>query len=104
LVIRNHGAFGLALGNVPFAFEQHYGSMLGSETMVENGLGSNESVNKTKLCSFAIAHTDEKDDLLWYNGSLLKNKATNLTEFDVPDRYMLDGDWIKGRPRPKRVA
>ena len=51
---------------------------------------------ESKVCGFTIAHTDEADKLLWYNGSLLKNKAVNESEFDVPDYWMVDGVWEKG--------
>jgi hypothetical protein len=75
--------FGFELAGVPFAFEKHYGSIVGD---VDDG----------KVCSFSIAHLDEKDRLLWFNGSLLKNKAINLTEFLVPRAWMTDGEWLKG--------
>ena len=39
--------------------------------------------------------------LLWYNGSLLKNKAVDLEEFDVPTHYMVDGVWEKGGSKPE---
>jgi hypothetical protein len=39
---------------------------------------------------------DEADELLWYNGGLLKNKMTSRREFEIPTHYMVDGEWIKG--------
>ena len=83
--------FGLELSGASYAFEEHYGSMLGSIKEV-NG--------KTKICSFTIAHLDMRGKLLWYNGSLLKNKAVNQEEFDVPTHYMVDGVWEKGASKP----
>jgi alpha 1,3-mannosyltransferase len=77
--------FGFELSGVPFAFEKHYGSIMGD--VDESG---------KLVCSFSIAHLDEKDKLLWYNGSLLKNKAINLTEFLIPKSWMTDGEWLKG--------
>ncbi|KAL8688090.1 MAG: hypothetical protein Q9224_004975 [Gallowayella concinna] len=77
--------FGLELSGAEYTFEDHYGGMLGSM-----------NPDKNKVCSFTIAHFDEQDDLLWYNGSLLKNKLRNATEFDIPTHYMLDGEWEKG--------
>ncbi|KAL8779714.1 MAG: hypothetical protein Q9213_006803 [Squamulea squamosa] len=77
--------FGLELSGAQYTFEDHYGGMLGSMNADNN-----------KVCSFTIAHFDEQDKLLWYNGSLLKNKLTNATEFDVPTHYMLEGVWEKG--------
>ncbi|KAI4226281.1 MAG: hypothetical protein L6R40_008296 [Gallowayella cf. fulva] len=77
--------FGLELSGAQYTFEAHYGGMLGSMNTDDN-----------KTCSFTIAHFDERDCLLWYNGSLLKNKLMNATEFDIPTHYMLDGVWEKG--------
>ena len=81
--------FGLELSGAEYTFENHYGGILG---------GLND--DKSKVCGFTIAHVDEHDKLLWYNGSLLKNKMVNLTEFDVPTHWMLDGVWEKGASKP----
>lgn len=81
--------FGLELSGAEYTFEDHYGGMLGDL-----------NAEKTKVCSFTIAHFDEKDKLLWYNGSLLKNKLKNVTDFDVPTNYMIDGVWEKGASKP----
>lgn len=81
--------FGLELSGAEYTFEDHYGGMLGDLNAEE-----------TKVCSFTIAHFDEKDKLLWYNGSLLKNKLKNVTDFDVPTNYMIDGVWEKGASKP----
>ncbi|KAM0549430.1 hypothetical protein ACHAPJ_009416 [Fusarium lateritium] len=51
---------------------------------------------EVRVCSFVIAHVDQKDKLLWYNGGLLKNKAVNQNEFEVPTHWMLDQKWHKG--------
>ncbi|KAI4172893.1 MAG: hypothetical protein LQ343_003301 [Gyalolechia ehrenbergii] len=82
--------FGLELSGANYTFEDHYGGMLG-----------NLAVDKKKTCSFTIAHFDEQDKLLWYNGGLLKNKLKNSTEFDVPTHYMIDGVWEKGATKPE---
>src|SRR6266496_2320313 len=42
--------FGFELSGVPYAFEQHYGSMLGSTIRATE--------NSNELCSFVIAHVD----------------------------------------------
>ncbi|KAM0441284.1 hypothetical protein ACHAPT_000593 [Fusarium lateritium] len=49
-----------------------------------------------RVCSFVIAHVDQTDKLLWYNGGLLKNKIVNQTEFEVPTHWMIDQTWHKG--------
>lgn len=82
---------GLELGGSRYEFEQHYGSML--------GWGKEENGNVTRVCSFVIAHTDEKDKLLWYNGSLLKNKRVDPEGYEVPEYWMMDGKWHKGRTK-----
>ena len=81
---------GLELAGAKYAFEGHYGSMLGSP----------KEGDPSRVCSFTIAHVDEHDRLVWYNGSLLKNKLRNTTEFEVPTHWMMDGEWEKGATKP----
>ena len=81
--------FGFELSDANYTFENHYGSILGS-------VKSDAPDGKTRVCGFTIAHLDEDDRLFWYNGSLLKNKAVNKDEFDVPAHWMMDGVWEKG--------
>lgn len=81
--------FGLELSGAEYTFEEHYGGILGDL-----------NADKNKVCSFTIAHFDEQEKLLWYNGSLLKNKLRNNTAFDVPTHYMIDGVWEKGATKP----
>ena len=77
--------FGLELAGVEYTFEEHYGGIVG-----------HYHEDEEKICGFTIAHTDDRGKLLWYNGSLLKNKIRNATEFDIPRHWMLDGEWQKG--------
>lgn len=81
--------FGLELSDANYTFENHYGSVVGA-------IKDDAADGKTRVCGFTIAHVDEDDRLLWYNGSLLKDKAVNATEFDVPTHWMKDGEWEKG--------
>ena len=83
--------FGMELSGAEYTFEDHYGGIVGA-TKLEDG--------KTKVCGFTIGHVDEDDKLLWYNGSLLKNKAVNSTLFDIPGSWMVDGTWEKGASKP----
>ena len=83
--------FGMGLSGAEYILKSHYGVVLGQVTAVDN---------ETKVCGFTIAHVDEDDKLLWYNGSLLKNKAINATLFDVPNHWMIDGTWEKGATKP----
>jgi alpha 1,3-mannosyltransferase len=39
---------------------------------------------------------DEKDKLVRYNRSLLKNKAVDNKDFQVPSHWMVDAEWVKG--------
>lgn len=85
--------FGFELSDAAYVFEHHYGAVLGqTRPAAKEGI--------SKVCGFTIAHTDEDDKLLWYNGSLLKNKAVNDTEFDVPESWMIDAVWEKGATKP----
>lgn len=79
--------FGFELSGAPYAFEDHYGAVLGTEKVVNGTLN---------VCGFTIVHVGEHQRLLWYNASLLKNKATNETEYSVPTHWMIDGVWEKG--------
>ena len=81
--------FGFELSDASYTFENHYGSVLGA-------VKTDGTDGKTRVCGFTIAHVDENDRLLWYNGSLLKNKAVNVTEFDIPVHWMMEGVWEKG--------
>jgi alpha 1,3-mannosyltransferase len=77
--------FGFELVGTPYSFEEHYGSMLGHQRNNEN-----------RVCSFTIAHLDHRKKLLWYNGSLLKDKEISGSDFDIPTDWMVDGIWEKG--------
>lgn len=79
--------FGLELCGVPYSFESHYGGVIGT---------LKDQDGKEDVCSFTISHVDEKDRLFWFNGSLLKNKLANKTEFEVPTHWMMDATWLKG--------
>jgi alpha 1,3-mannosyltransferase len=60
------------------------------------GWAHNGTGGTGKVCSFISAPVDEKDKLLWYNGSLLKDKAVDSTTFEVPKEWMIDEKWEKG--------
>ena len=83
--------FGFELTGAPYSFEAHYGSIVGSTVHHEG--------NASEVCGFTIAHLDYRDRLLWYNGSLLKNKKVDAMEFEVPTHWMTDGVWWKGSDR-----
>lgn len=100
--------FGLELTGSGYEFEKHYGAMLGWEDVNTDHHEEDDdpkkvadNANKTKICSFTIAHLDEDDKLLWYNGGLLKNKLLKgmEDEYDVPNKWMVDAEWIKGNKK-----
>ncbi|KAL9577320.1 MAG: hypothetical protein Q9212_006437, partial [Teloschistes hypoglaucus] len=62
--------FGLELVGAEYTFEEHYASIIGTPV-------TNQQRGETRVCGFTIAHLDEAGKLLWYNGSLLKNKAVD---------------------------
>ncbi|OHE94111.1 hypothetical protein CORC01_10568 [Colletotrichum orchidophilum] len=84
--------FGLELTGASYAFEKHYGSMVG---------WFKDKVNDAveRICSFVIGHVDERDNLIWYNGGLLKNKKVDPNEFGLPTHTVVDGTWEKGGDR-----
>ncbi|KAE8421011.1 mannosyltransferase putative-domain-containing protein [Aspergillus pseudocaelatus] len=81
---------GLELTGASYEFSGHYGGIVGRDQVDSRG--------RHKVCSFVIAHVDAKDRLLWYNGSLLKNKGKSgmANEYEVPTNWMIDAEWEKG--------
>ncbi|KAK2774489.1 glycosyl transferase [Colletotrichum kahawae] len=82
---------GLEVTGSKYSFSRHYGGMVGWRFPIRG-----VQTDMTQVCSFVIAHVDEMDNLLWYNGGLLKNKMGNATEFEVPTHWMIDQQWVKG--------
>lgn len=72
---------GLELTEVPYVFAEHYAAALGVE------------VGENRVCGSHQAHLDEKGKLIWFNGSLLKNKMGSLRQLMFPDRLVVDGTW-----------
>ncbi len=85
---------GFELAGARYAFERHYGGIIGWKKS-RQGTGTS-LVEGGKLCSFVIAHVDDRERLLWYNGGLLKNKMLLPTTFEVPTHWAIDGKWEKG--------
>lgn len=78
---------GLELYGVPHSFEKHYGAVLGELKIGDDG---------EEVCGFTIAHVDEENTLIWYNGSLLTNKVVDQEEFMIPEYWRVDAEWEKG--------
>ncbi|KAF6821430.1 glycosyl transferase [Colletotrichum plurivorum] len=85
---------GLEATGSRYSFSRHYGGMAGWRVPMQG-----VQTDVTQVCSFSIAHVDEEDALLWYNGGLLKNKMGNATEFAVPTHWMIDQQWVKGEKK-----
>ncbi|RKL22183.1 hypothetical protein BFJ70_g13210 [Fusarium oxysporum] len=93
-----------------YAFSPHYGGIVGwlgptkaeldaakkAEEEKKQEDNKRDDKEEVRVCSFVIAHVDQNEKLLWYNGGLLKNKAVNQTEFEVPTHWMIDQKWHKG--------
>ncbi|KAK0392376.1 LOW QUALITY PROTEIN: hypothetical protein NLU13_1871 [Sarocladium strictum] len=82
--------FGLELSGSKYAFEEHYGGMVGWPHAEQP-----KNKDEDKICSFYIAHVDARDELLWYKGGLLKFKRGDQKEFGLPTHLMVDGTWHK---------
>ncbi|KAI1613744.1 mannosyltransferase putative-domain-containing protein [Exophiala viscosa] len=82
--------FGFELTETPYSMEPHYAAIVGHVKLNQQGH------EEKRVCSFTIAHVDHRDRLLWFNGSLLRNKENNPMEFDVPSEWMIDATWEKG--------
>lgn len=81
---------GFEVTGTPYTMEQHYAAIMGHVRVNDDGL------EEDRVCSFTIAHVDARLRLLWFNGSLLKNKEMDSENFDVASEWMIDGTWEKG--------
>lgn len=81
--------FGFELSGSGYSFERHYATMVG-------WLRDKAGGSMQRICSFVIGHLDDRDEVLWYNGGLLKNKRLDPLEFGLPTHMMVDGTWEKG--------
>ncbi|KAI7783664.1 hypothetical protein LA080_011592 [Diaporthe eres] len=81
--------FGFELSGASYSFERHYATMFG-------WLQAKTGESMERICSFVIGHLDDEDEVLWYNGGLLKNKRLDPLEFGLPTHMMVDGTWEKG--------
>lgn len=88
---------GFELAGSTYEMEEHYGAIVGwQDTAVAKP-------DTKRVCSFVIAHLDDKNELIWYNGGLLKNKGIPEMshEYGVPDKWMVDAEWQKGATKPE---
>jgi hypothetical protein len=92
---------GLELAGSGYEFESHYGSMLGWGHRAQDDKPDkgNNGAGRDRVCSFVIAHLDDEDELIWYNGSLLKNKLVDPFGYELPEFWMVDGKWLKGKSK-----
>ena len=81
--------FGFELTSVEFTWESHYAGVVG---WFEE---SDKPENNTKVLGSSTAHADENDKLLWYSGTLLKNKASESKIYELPTHWMIEGEWQK---------
>ncbi|PNY28632.1 Uncharacterized protein TCAP_01452 [Tolypocladium capitatum] len=83
---------GLELAGSSYEFEPHYGSILGWEKEKPGGGGTGSD----RVCSFVIAHPDDRERLIWFNGGLVKNKLADPESYEVQTAWMMDGTWVRG--------
>lgn len=89
--------FGMELTEGPYEFERYYGGVAGWLGDRDGAVDpSDDKGRDIGVCSYVIAHVDAGDKLLWYNGSLLKNKIKDQETFLVPTHWMVNGTWEKG--------
>ncbi|KAK1594594.1 mannosyltransferase putative-domain-containing protein [Colletotrichum navitas] len=81
---------GLEATGSAYSFSRHYGGVVGWQKPVES-----EEAGRMQVCSLAIAHVDETDGLLWYNGGLEMSKTGDPADFEVPTHWMIDQEWAK---------
>lgn len=95
----NHGDkeswwFGLELSSTAYTIQDEDAAIVGHTSDVSGGN------RPSRVCSSVLAHVDYLGKLLWYNGSLLKNKNVDHLEFDVPTVMMVGGVWEQPLAQP----
>ncbi|KAI9642630.1 hypothetical protein NHQ30_009435 [Ciborinia camelliae] len=85
---------GMELSGVEYSFAEHYGGIIGDRV--------NDTVTpvREKLCGSVIAHVDERERLLWFNGGLVRRKddsegrrAFMDVRGEAVGLWALDGKW-----------
>ncbi|KAF7885986.1 uncharacterized protein EAF02_004495 [Botrytis sinoallii] len=84
---------GMELSGVEYSFAEKYGGIVGRHVW-----NVTDGIRREDVCGSAIAHVDEKGELLWFNGGLVRKKSDNegkRTFMDVEGdmRWALDGNW-----------
>lgn len=78
--------FGFEALGAPYVMEKTYAVALGHACP--------QYTDQRRVCTNIIAHVDHRDQLLWWNGGLLKNKHVDQRMFDVPTKWMVEGKWF----------
>lgn len=79
---------GMALTKVPYAFEKNWAGIAGE---------LRERDGKKQVCGNTLSHSSDRDkSLIWYNGSLLRDKGRNRNTYTVPQYQIIGGQcgWI----------
>lgn len=84
---------GLELAGADYEFDKYAGVIGWDKDEAEDNISTDH------VCAFTIAHVDTKGELVWYNGSLLKNKLVDLQRYEVPEVWMIGGTWAKFDPK-----
>lgn len=106
LAVREESTYKLANGDkeswwlafealrVPYSMEQRYASALGQAC--DDPTTLDDPHRQRRVCTHYIAHGDFNDNLLWWNGGLLKNKHVNASGYEIPNVWMRHGEWDAG--------
>jgi hypothetical protein len=82
---------GMALAKVPYVFEKNWAGIAGE---------LRERDGEKQVCGNTTSHSSDKDrSLIWYNGSLLRDKSRNHRTYMVPQYQIIGGQcgWISCR-------
>ncbi|TEY73121.1 hypothetical protein BOTCAL_0083g00340 [Botryotinia calthae] len=84
---------GMELSGVEYSFAENYGGIFGKQVW-----NLTDGIRREDVCGCAIAHVDEKGELLWFNGGLVRKKSDNegmrtFMDVDGHMRWALNGHW-----------
>ncbi|KAF7956240.1 hypothetical protein EAE96_005160 [Botrytis aclada] len=84
---------GMELSGVEYSFAEKYGGIIGEQVW-----NVTDGIRREHVCGSSIAHVDEKGELLWFNGGLVRKKSDNegkrtFMDVDADMRWALDGNW-----------
>ncbi|KAF7935130.1 uncharacterized protein EAE98_003175 [Botrytis deweyae] len=84
---------GMELSGVEYSFAEKYGGIVGRHVW-----NVTDGITREDVCGSAIAHVDEKGELLWFNGGLVRKKSDDegkrtFMDMEGDMKWALDGNW-----------